>query len=96
MLTHALSAASGLRALALSGPEILKKRKVMLDHEFVTSVLVEQNGKTRLTTTATYESREVRDVVLKSGMERGVAASYNRLDDVLASGGAQANSQGAD
>jgi uncharacterized protein YndB with AHSA1/START domain len=51
----------------------------------VTTVLVEQDGKTTLTTTAQYESREIRDAVLKSGMERGVAASYDRLADLLVS-----------
>jgi len=32
-----------------------------------------------------YESQEARDAVLKSGMEKGVAASYDRLADLLAS-----------
>ena len=50
-----------------------------------TTVFVEHAGKTKLTTTASYVSREVRDMALKSGMERGVAASYDRLDDILAS-----------
>jgi uncharacterized protein YndB with AHSA1/START domain len=49
----------------------------------VTTVLVEEGGKTTLTTTMMYESREVRDMVLKSGMERGVAASYDRLAELL-------------
>jgi uncharacterized protein YndB with AHSA1/START domain len=49
----------------------------------VTTVLVEQGGKTTLTTTVLYESREIRDAVLKSGMERGVAASYDRLAELL-------------
>ena len=31
-----------------------------------------------------YESREARDRVLKSGMESGVKASYDRLDELLA------------
>jgi len=31
-----------------------------------------------------YESREARAAVIKSGMEKGVAASYDRLEDVLA------------
>ena len=44
---------------------------------------VKQNGVTTLTTTVRYESREVRDAVLKSGMERGVAASYDRLAELL-------------
>jgi uncharacterized protein YndB with AHSA1/START domain len=49
-----------------------------------TTVLVESGGKTTLTLTIRYESRETRDAVLKSGMERGVVASYDRLDTVLA------------
>ncbi len=48
-----------------------------------TLVLVEQGGRTTLTQTMRYESRAARDAVLKSDMERGVAASYDRLDDVL-------------
>ena len=51
----------------------------------ITTTLVEQNGKTTLTTTMLYASRESRDAVLKSGMERGVAAGYDRLDDIFAS-----------
>jgi uncharacterized protein YndB with AHSA1/START domain len=47
--------------------------------------LAEQGGKTTLSQTVLYESREARDGVLKSPMEQGVAASYNRLDGVLAS-----------
>jgi uncharacterized protein YndB with AHSA1/START domain len=54
-----------------------------------TSVLVEQGGKTTLTTTVLYESREARDGVLKSPMETGVAASYDKLAELLASNVAQ-------
>ena len=50
-----------------------------------TLVLVEQRGRTTVTQTMRYESREARDAVLKSGMEKGVAASYDRLADLLAS-----------
>lgn len=50
----------------------------------VTTVFAEEAGKTTLTTTVVYESREVRDTMLKSGMERGIAASYDRLADLLA------------
>jgi uncharacterized protein YndB with AHSA1/START domain len=49
----------------------------------VTSVFTEENGKTRLTVTARYPSVEVRDAVLKSGMERGAAISYDRLEDLV-------------
>lgn len=50
-----------------------------------TLMLVEQSGRTTLTQTVRYESREARDVVLKSPMEQGVAASYDRLEELLAS-----------
>ena len=50
-----------------------------------TLVLVEQRGRTTVTQTMRYESREARDAVLKSGMESGVTASYDRLADLLAS-----------
>jgi uncharacterized protein YndB with AHSA1/START domain len=50
-----------------------------------TIVLVEQGGMTTLTQTLLYESRAARDAVLKSPMESGVAASYNRLAELLAS-----------
>jgi uncharacterized protein YndB with AHSA1/START domain len=56
----------------------------------VTGVFVEQGGKTTLTTTVLYSSKEVRDMVLKSGMEHGAAESYDRLAELLASGKAAA------
>ena len=48
----------------------------------VPAVFTEENGKTRLTASCTYPSREVRDTVIKSGMEKGAALSYDRLEDV--------------
>lgn len=48
----------------------------------VTSVFTEESGKTRLTVTALYSSKEVRDMVLQSGMERGAAISYDNLEKV--------------
>ncbi|HXL19334.1 MAG TPA: SRPBCC domain-containing protein, partial [Streptosporangiaceae bacterium] len=50
-----------------------------------TLVLIEQGGRTTLTQTMRYESRDARDAVIKSNMEKGVAASYDRLADLLAS-----------
>jgi uncharacterized protein YndB with AHSA1/START domain len=50
----------------------------------VTSVLTEENGKTRLTVVSSYPSKEIRDMVLQTGMERGAAISYDRLEDVIA------------
>lgn len=45
--------------------------------------LVEKAGRTTLTQTILYESREARDGVMKSPMESGVAAGYNRLEQLL-------------
>jgi uncharacterized protein YndB with AHSA1/START domain len=50
----------------------------------ITALLDEQRGKTTLTATMLYESRDARDGILKSGMESGVAASYDRLAELLA------------
>jgi uncharacterized protein YndB with AHSA1/START domain len=50
----------------------------------VTSEFTEEGGKTRLTVTAQYPSREVRDMVVSTGMERGAAISYDRLEEVVA------------
>ncbi len=49
-----------------------------------TTTFVEEGGKTTLTTTVLYASREVRDAVLKTPMETGVAASYDKLEELLA------------
>jgi uncharacterized protein YndB with AHSA1/START domain len=49
-----------------------------------TTVLAEESGRTTLTMTILYETKEIRDSVLKSGMERGIAASFENLDRLLA------------
>ncbi|HEU5219784.1 MAG TPA: SRPBCC family protein [Gemmatimonadales bacterium] len=49
-----------------------------------TLVFIEYGGRTTVTQTLRYESREARDSVLKSGMESGVAMSYNQLEALLA------------
>lgn len=51
----------------------------------VTTVLVEERGRTTLTATVLYPSQEVRDAVIKSGMEHGAAESYDKLAELLAS-----------
>ena len=53
--------------------------------QLATLVLTEQGGKTALTVTVLYPSKEARDATIASGMERGVAASYDRLAELLAS-----------
>ena len=49
----------------------------------VTTDFKEEKDKTTVTMTIRYDNREIRDGVLKSGMERGVAKSYERLADLL-------------
>jgi uncharacterized protein YndB with AHSA1/START domain len=50
-----------------------------------TITLTEQEGKTTLRQTILYNSRETRDAVLKSPMQYGMAASYDRLEGALLS-----------
>jgi uncharacterized protein YndB with AHSA1/START domain len=50
----------------------------------VTAVFTEEDGKTTLTATILYPSKEVRDIVIKSGMEHGAAESYDKLAELLA------------
>ena len=51
----------------------------------VTVVLTEHEGRTTLTGTVLYESQEVRDAVIESGMKHGAAETYDRLADLLPS-----------
>ena len=47
-------------------------------------VFTERDGKTTVTSTSTFTSREDRDGMLQSGMETGAEQSYAALDDHLA------------
>jgi uncharacterized protein YndB with AHSA1/START domain len=49
-----------------------------------TLTFVEQGGRTTLTSAVLYDSKEIRDAVLASPMETGVAASYDTLAEMLA------------
>jgi uncharacterized protein YndB with AHSA1/START domain len=51
--------------------------------ELDTTVLVEKAGKTTITLTVQYESREARDGVLASGATAGVELGYGRLEKML-------------
>jgi uncharacterized protein YndB with AHSA1/START domain len=56
------------------------------EHESLVTVLFEeQDGTTTLTTSVRYPSREVRDLVLQSGMQEGVAETYGRLAELVES-----------
>jgi uncharacterized protein YndB with AHSA1/START domain len=74
--------------------EILRPERIVATEKFDeawyegealdTMTFLERDGKTTATTTVRYASREVRDAVLKSPMDRGVAESYDKLAEVLA------------
>lgn len=48
-----------------------------------TTLFIETRGITRTLITVLYESREARDTARRSGMERGMAAGYDRLEALL-------------
>jgi uncharacterized protein YndB with AHSA1/START domain len=50
----------------------------------VTTELVEERGRTRFTSTSRYPSKEVRDAVMKSGIEPGASTNYDRLAELVA------------
>jgi uncharacterized protein YndB with AHSA1/START domain len=52
--------------------------------QLATLVLTDRGEKTRLTITLLYDSKEARDGAAASGMEQGMAAGYERLDEILA------------
>ena len=49
----------------------------------VTNSLVEESGKTTLTLSVMYESKEARDIALQSPMEQGVAMGFDRLAEIV-------------
>ena len=73
--------------------EIVRPARIVATEEFDeswypgealdTTVLVERNGMTTLTITVLYQSQEARDIASRSGMERGMAAGYDRLEQLL-------------
>ena len=50
----------------------------------VTTTFTEENGKTRITVTASYPTVEVRDMVMTTGMAEGAGISYDRLEELVA------------
>lgn len=51
--------------------------------QLATLVLTDKGDTTLLTITLLYESKEARDGAVASGMEQGMAAGYDRLDEIL-------------
>ena len=74
--------------------EVVRPERIVHNEQFedpwypgeavITTNFVEQAGRTTVTMTCLYDSREIRDGVMKSGMESGVERSYERLEDILA------------
>jgi uncharacterized protein YndB with AHSA1/START domain len=56
---------------------------VPLGELLATVVLTEHDGTTALRMTLLFPSKEARDGALASGMARGVAAGYDRLDEIF-------------
>ena len=52
-----------------------------------TTTFEERNGVTTMMLVVEYESREARDIASRSGMERGMVAGFDRLEQILATGG---------
>jgi uncharacterized protein YndB with AHSA1/START domain len=50
-----------------------------------TTTFVAEGDATRMTITVLYQSTEVRDAALRSGMDRGMAMSYDRLEELMSS-----------
>jgi uncharacterized protein YndB with AHSA1/START domain len=50
---------------------------------FVTTTLTEEGAAARFNCTIRFASQDIRDMVLKSGMERGAAMSYDRMAELL-------------
>ena len=61
-----------------------------------TLILSEEDGKTTFTITVRYQSQEIRDAVIKSGMEHGAAECYDKLAELLAPPEAPVMERGAE
>jgi uncharacterized protein YndB with AHSA1/START domain len=77
--------------------EILPPQKLVITEKFDdawypgeainTTTFEERSGITTVRLVVAYESREARDIASRSGMERGMVAGFDRLEQVLAAGG---------
>jgi uncharacterized protein YndB with AHSA1/START domain len=50
-----------------------------------TTAFVEESDATRITITVLYKTKDARDIARRSGMEHGMAASYDRVEELLSS-----------
>jgi uncharacterized protein YndB with AHSA1/START domain len=60
-----------------------------MGEQLATMILTEKSGRTTLTLTVLYPSKEARDGAIASGMDQGMEAGYARLDDILADSAAR-------
>ena len=86
---------AGGQRMGVSGTfkEIVRPSRIVITQLFdedwtggetiVITELAEQGGKTTLTTTVRYASREARDGALKTGMTTGMEAGYEQLEHLL-------------
>src|SRR3981189_1849872 len=68
-------------------PERLLSTEAVYDHPRAplhTPLPSEEDGKTTFTITVRYASQEIRDAVIKSGMEHGAAECYDKLAEMMA------------
>jgi uncharacterized protein YndB with AHSA1/START domain len=87
---------SGGQSMGMGGVyrEIVPPERIVVTEQFdeawypgqalITLVLTEKDGMTTATQTVQYESQEARDAVLKSPMESGITASFDRMAELLA------------
>jgi uncharacterized protein YndB with AHSA1/START domain len=68
-------------------PSRLVFTEIFAEYPDVESVVetdyADEGGKTRMIVTVRYPSREVRDMVMATGMSGGAAISYDRLEDLV-------------
>jgi uncharacterized protein YndB with AHSA1/START domain len=50
----------------------------------VTADFTERDGRTTMTAVVLYPSKEIRDIVAQSGMQKGATETYERLEELLA------------
>jgi uncharacterized protein YndB with AHSA1/START domain len=88
--------------MGLSGifQEIVRPEKLVATEKFhdawypgeaLDSTVLEEKGQvTTVRVTVLYQSKEARDIATRSGMEHGMAAGYNRLEELLSQAGTEA------
>lgn len=86
---------AGVRDMGIGGSfrEIVRPTKLVATEKFDdawypgeavnTTVFAEKGALTEVTITVLYESKEAREIASRSGMETGMAAGFDRLEDLM-------------